>query len=206
MRWVCSLVLAILTIPAGARAIRDCPSCVLGLWDDAALTQSFGTLAPFTLKQFYLGTKLSAEEPGLTGIEFSISGWDPQVLALQLMESVTSPPANIMMNLPMAPVDTTQTGGMNVAWPACIVGSQALLRFTVVWMNPVPPVNLVLQVRHRYPPSNTRYGLAGPVLVDCTQPPPEGWIAVRIAGGSYVFNPVVQAEGRTWGVVKGLYR
>ena len=170
------------------------------------MTQNFGSIVPFTVKDIYLGIKYGAGETGLTGIEFSISGWDPQVLWLQPVESVTSPAANIMLNSPIAPVDTTQTGGMNVAWPSCIVGSQALLRFTVVWMNPVPPMNLVLQVRHRYPPSNPQFGLAGPVLVDCALPPPEGYIAVRIAGGSYVLNPVVQTEGKTWGKVKGLYR
>ena len=76
----------------------------------------------------------------------------------------------------------------------------------VVWMAPTPPSNLVLQVQHRYPPSNPLYGLAGPVFTDCTTTMPDMFIAVRIAGGSYVLNPVVQVDRATWGNIKGLYR
>jgi hypothetical protein len=200
------VILTLLAIPAVAQAILECPDCVLGIWDDVGMTQSFGTLTPFTSKDLYLGIQLADGQTGLTGVEFSISGIDPAVLWVQNVQSVTTPGATILLGSIVAPQDTTQRGGMNAAWPVCIVGSQALLRITLAWIDPTPPVNLMLRVGHRYPPSNPTYGLSGPILIDCAMPPPEGYRPVRIRGGIYVFNPVVQTSTGTWGTVKGLYR
>jgi hypothetical protein len=200
------LIWALLLAPGIAHGFVDCPDCILGLWDDAAMTQNFGTIAPFTLKNVYLGIEFGSGETGLTVVEFSVSGIDPTVLWLQSMECLTAEaPAAMFGSLP-APADTTQAGGMAIGWSHCVAGSQALFRIPMVWMNPIPPSDLVLQVRHRYPPSNPQYGLLGPVFTQCHVP---DYPAVLARGNRYVLNPsspVVQVEGATWSRTKALYR
>jgi hypothetical protein len=89
-----------------------------------------------------------------------------------------------------------------MAWTTCILGSQALVKLTLLWLGP-PPESRVLRVTHRYPPTNPNYGLGGPMATDCIYP---YFNPYRLNGGSYVLNPVVPVTGTAWTVVKSLYR
>jgi hypothetical protein len=205
-----SLVFAlILSLPTQARSGGGpdyCADCVLGLFDEPGMLNNFGDIIPFSPKN--LGFKVAPPVQGLALIEFSISGLrqaEDGILVLSV-DGVTNPLPTIILGVVQAPVDTTpgssQAGGMDVAWSACIVGSQALLRIQILTFAPIPDGKR-LAVLHRFPPANPAYGLEHPIIDLCDSP---NFTAVLVRGGDYILNPVVRVEGETWSGIKKLYR
>lgn len=207
-------LLILMMAPTSALAqIGNCPDCILGLYDDTSFASNFGVSAPFVAKDIYLSIDLAAPETGVTGIEFSVAG----ITGSPLLVIGVTPliPAPVVLGSLAAPADTSATsvgtGGMNIAWPTCLAGDRALVKVTL--FHPVPVVNQVLRVMHRFPTTNILYNKR-PVLVRCDAPT---FTAVRINGGCYVLNPngdpgtpcpigPVAVEGRTWTGVKQLFR
>jgi hypothetical protein len=144
---------------------------------------------------------------GFTGIELSISGLDPTAAPVVFAHDLTQPPSVVSIGSWPAPTPPAQFGGINVAWSGCVYGSQALFALYIQWISPIAPADHVLEVRHRYPPTNPLYGL-NPVMVDCNPPKAQQpfYSAIPIRGARYVLNPTVHADSRTWSSVKGLYR
>jgi hypothetical protein len=90
---------------------------------------------------------------------------------------------------------------MNVAWASCVLGSQALLKITLLALGPIS--NHVLRVMHRFPPSSAIYGLSGPIQFRCDVPT---FTAVRVSGREYILGAVVAADSHTWSGIKQIYR
>lgn len=202
--------LLLLAAPSLAAAIDTCPGCVLGLYDDTALTSNFGVSQPGVPKVIYLGIDLAGSETGLSGIEFSVAGL--QGLLVIGVETL-NPGALTLGSLP-APADTSAasagTGGMNMAWTTCQPRG-ALVRISLLHF--APAVNHVLRVLHKFPQSNPLYNRL-PVFTRCDSP---NFTAVRTQGGCYVLNPdgdpstlcpvgTVAVNSRTWSGVKQLFR
>jgi hypothetical protein len=224
MSWMfLRVLLAALAVPALAQAqsgVPSCPDCILGLYDQPAMVTNYGTIAPNTIKEIYLGMQFGAGESSLAGIEFSIAGIRQVEDGVLLLgwEGVSTPLPAISLGTIPAPADTAatsaQTGGIDIAWASCVVGNQALLKITLLSMAPLS--NKVFRVMHRFPPSNPMYGFAHPMLARCDSPV---FTAVRAHGGCYIANwdgttavncalvdvPVATTRA-TWGSVKGMYR
>jgi hypothetical protein len=203
MKFVAAMGLALLGIPSMAWAvIQDCPACVIGLWDDEAMTQPFGTITQYASKPIYLGVKLQAALTNFATIELSISGTTrADAVLINSWQCLTSPQPTMIGDW-LAPADSTRYGGITIAWSSCQPATVALFRLTLQWFGPAP-VNRVLRVTHKYPPSNPLYGLGGPVACACNPPM---WDAYRVTGATYVLNPVVSVGGKEWGAVKELFR
>jgi hypothetical protein len=204
MKLLASAALALFAIPGVAlAAVHDCPSCVIGLWDDAAMTQPFGNITRYVPKALYVGVKLQDAMATFSAIELSITGLTPaDGASISSDQCLTNPSYSAMFGTWLAPADTTQVGGIIVSWSSCMPANTALFRLTMQWFGPTP-VNRVLRVTHRYPPSNPCFGLSNPIATACNPP----WYdPYRVRGGSYVLNPVVAIDGKTWGVVKELFR
>jgi hypothetical protein len=224
MKSLLFVVLALLAVPALGQQpppwIHDCAGCVLGLYDQPEMLTNYGTVTPLVPKDLYIGFKPGPEFPGLTGIEFSVSGLRQAEdgILVTAVEGITSPPPTIILGSLPAPADTAatsvQTGGMNIAWAYCITGPRGLGKFTILTFSPLS--NKVFRVMHRFPTTNPWYGLTKPVAIGCDAPTYSAW---RVLGGCYIANwdgttPVncqltdipVAATPATWGSVKGMYR
>lgn len=218
MRKMLLLAFSLMLLPvlALAQTPVDCPECQLGIFDGADLNTNCGTVTPLTPKDLYVGVNLSATEAGVTGIEFSIANMrqTEDGILVTATEGVTPIAPNVMLGSVQAPADTsatsTQSGGMNVAWAACVGGTKlALLKVTILTFSPI--TDKVFTVMHKFPPSNPNFGIAGPVAIRCDIPV---YTPLKISGGYYVANPSaspprvcqVAVAPQTWGSVKGLYR
>jgi len=196
--------------------VPNCFDSVLGIYDDPARSSTMGQSTPGTIKSVYLGIDFAAGETGLTAIEFSIAGVRFDVDAILLIATEWSPPPAVILGVSVsAPVDTTASsagsGGVVVAWPLCLAGSRTLARIDLLHFAPV--VDKVLQVKRRYPTTNSQWRT--PVFVRCDSP---NFTSVRLTGGCYILNwsgnPDVLAcldgpvgvEPRTWTGMKALYR
>jgi hypothetical protein len=205
------IALLSLTLPAPARSGVGpdyCRDCVLGLFDQPQMLTNFGDITPGVPKDLYLGIRLTPAVQGLVVIEFSVAGvrLAEDGILIVTVEGVTNPLPNILLGTVPAPADTSassnQVGGMAVAWPSCIVGSQALLRIQILTFAPIPNGKRLL-VMHRFPPTNPNFGLAHPAIALCDAPI---YTPLLVRGGDYILNPVIQVEGKTWSGVKDLYR
>lgn len=166
---------------ASPAAIDDCFSCVLGLYDNAGLTSTVGSMPTGVPKDVYLGVNFSGGFGGLSGIEFSIAGLEG-LLVIGVEPLV---PAAVTLGSPPAPADTSSTstgiGGMNVAWATCLSGNQALVKISLLAFS--PPSNKILQVKHKFPPSNPAWQT--PVFTQCDGPT---FTATRLSAGCYGIN------------------
>ncbi len=165
--------------------VENCFGCVLGIWDDAALTSQTGTMAAFTAKDIYLGIKYAGAFDGLTGIELSISGIRQTEDGILVTSVTPLVPASVVLGGPIAPADTSatssETGGMNIAWASCLTGDQALVKITLLTFSTI--TNKVLEVKHKYPPSNPEWHT--PIFVQCDAPT---YTATRVTGGCFGLN------------------
>jgi len=182
MRSACVLLVAALALPAMAAA-QDCLDCVLGIWDDPALTTNRGEIVPFEPKDLYVGMKLAGGISDFAGVEFSVFGLDRDGLLL-LGATPLGPKALVWGTVP-APEDTTETsegvGGVTAAWSTCLEGSVAIMKLVVYATADLS--DHVLQVKRSYPTSNSSWRV--PILVRCD--PPYYSIA-RVTGACYVLN------------------
>ena len=212
MRKRLSVFLGLMVLPAWAFAqmctVQNCGQCYLQLFDDAALTQVTGTIAPLTMKDIYLGVTMSSPETGFAGVEFSIAGMDG--LTLLSKEYPISMP-NVELGNLQAPSDTTgtNTGGINIAWPMCQTpGRQAFMKMTVLAFAPV--TNKILKVTHKFPTSNTTCFPTRAIFSRCDA----SFTSITVnTNNCYVLNwdgttPIpclTPVREQTWSAVKRLY-
>ena len=185
---------------------RGLPGCVLGLYSDQEIEHTSGSIPPGTPTDLYLGIKFDArgQETGLTGVECSVSGLtaaegftlvgvDPIVPGIDLCPDPPSPgdPPCIAFEL-------------HLSWPTCRVGSQALMRLTLIGLG--PNSDKVFQVGPAHPPTLWN----APVITRCDPPT---FTAVRVTGGCFVANPTgtqppcaVGVEPSDWTGIKELFR
>ena len=167
----------------------------IGIYDDPAHTQPFGTMVPLVSKTIYVGVHLNAEPDGLTGLEFSIAGLD----AVILFGVDIQPPSTFVLGDIHAPVDTTTgSGGINISWSTCIPDIDVSIALSLV--SAVPPSDHTFQILHRFPSALLPpHVFASPCHGPCFCPMP-------LEGRGYTLNPTDATEARTWSVVKNLYR
>ncbi len=209
-------LLLLLPVLALAQAPRDCPTCLLGLFDDTALNKNCGTITAFTAKDIYLGAILTGTETGLTGLEFSLANMrqTEDGILVTAVEGITEFPPNIFLGSVQAPADTSATsagtGGANVNWPACVQGTKLpLLKISILTFNALTDKQFT--VMHKFAPSNPAYGLGGPIIIACDAPT---YTPIRVTGGYYIANPsanppavcFITVNSETWGAVKQMYR
>jgi hypothetical protein len=198
------LWLLVLAVPMQLWAADSCFQCVLGIWDDIALTSNLGQIEPGQPKDVYVGIKFAEGFDGLSGIEFSVA--TPIGVHIGTVEPIISEGAWIICN-PEAPSDTssssTQTGGCDFAWSRCLVGNQALLRVTLIASSNV--TNAILRVKRHYPPASPE--VKTPFFFQCDDPQ---FTVARLTGGYYILNwngdPSVRVDGSSWSMVKELYQ
>jgi hypothetical protein len=193
-----------LGVPMPLWATDNCFQCVLGIWDDLALTSNIGQIAPGQPKDVYIGIKFAEGLDRLTGISFSValpSG--VQIIGVWPLVGEI----NWTCDTIDAPADTSQDshmiGGCTAAWASCRVGDQALLRVTLLATADI--TNGLLRVKRRYPPYPP--DVRTPALTQCDYPQ---FTIARLTGGYYILNwngdPSVQVDGASWSIVKELYR
>lgn len=208
------IALSIAFLPSLAAAqVQNCSDCVLGLWDDLALTSNRGTIVPNEPKDIYLGIKLGDPNAQTSGVEFSITGLRGGDLVL--LGAVPLGPRALVWGTIPAPSDTSALsegdGGSTVAWSQCLTGSVALMRLTLFTTKSL--TDQVLLVKRSYPTTSPEYHT--PVLMQCNRP---YYTTERVSGGCFVLNwtgavelpcadvyaaPVTQIS---WSGVRALYR
>lgn len=197
----------------GAAAVEDCPTCVLGIWDNDHLTRNYGYSTPGTVKFIYVGLRAPDTAHLFRNLEFSIAGLRPEDGILVVGISCNQGAIPTCIGTAASPADTsatsTGTGGLVTSWFDCFGDGQPLILIGFVHVDPAP--DHVLQVKRRYPPSNPAWRT--PALFSCGEPP----VVVRATGGCYVLNPTpgrstacvlenVPVAVPTWSRVKNLYR
>jgi hypothetical protein len=213
MRKLVLVAVGLLLLPSLAAAvIGDCPTCTLALYAEPTLSTNCGVIPGLAPTDIYLGLKLSGGETGITGVEFSVTGTEGFLSAT--FTPITDLAPTVLGDF-KAPTDTsatsTQTGGMNLAWGSCQLGTRlALAKISLFSLTALP--DKVLKVMHKFPPSNPNYGLSGPVLTRCDAPEFTG---VKMSGGYFICNAsatpplpclVDAIQPQTWSAMKGLYR
>lgn len=197
------------TLLAGrALAVEDCPHCVLGLYADPVMTSTSGPVPPGTPTDLYLGIAFDPDgrETRLSGIECSISGIGVTSFIVGGFDPIVPGMGAVCLGNP-APGDPPCIAfDMFFFWPTCLVGSQPLLKFTLVGFGPNP--NRVLRVG---PP----HGLSGPTWSTpiFTRCDPPTYTVVRVTGGCFVANPTaappscaVGVLASRWTGIKQLYQ
>jgi len=193
------LGLVLLGMPRQLWATENCFECVLGIWDDPALSSNLGEIVVGQPKDIYIGIKFAEGFNETIGISLSVDGLGPvQVIAVEPIVPIAFACAGLN-----APADTSNVGGCDFYWPGCLVGSQALLRVTLLTSSNV--TNRLLQVKRRYPPSYP--DATGPIFYQCNSPL---YTPTRVRGGYYILNwngdPSVRVDGSTWSLFKHMYR
>jgi hypothetical protein len=195
------IILALLGMPPQARATDSCFDCVLGIWDDPAMTRNHGSIIVGQPKYVYVGIKFAGGHSRLWSVSFSIAG------LRQLLVLAEEPllPALVFGSVP-APADTSMSsqglGGIDIGWYSCLVGDQALLRVTLLASSEA--TNQLLQVKRKY--STGFPDVSTPFFNQCDPPDTR----TRATGGYYILNwdgdPTVRVDGVTWSAVKEIYR
>jgi hypothetical protein len=216
LRFFCVLLL----LPT-ALVADNCLECVLGVYDDAGLTQNFGVwdVGSESTKDIWIGIEYGGTSglDGLTGIEFSVYGLPDSLVSLRVYP-LDNPP--IVLGNIRAPEDVTECTqakpcGMNVAWSHCLRGNRALLEISMTSSIPIAD-DTVIRVFRRFPSRNPEYEAV--LFTQCDFPE---FTMTRVTGGCYVLNPtvppgatvdgcaltpVVVVEQETWSKIKELYR
>ena len=182
---VCSWVAAALLGSSPARtepAPESCASCYLGVYDDASMSRTTGTISLFEIKSVYLGIQLSE---GITGFES---------LAFEATYPAGFTVLDVTPYVPGADIHTAGSNSVRVEWPHCVQGSRLLFRVRLLSTRSVQ--NAAMQIRNA-------------TLRTCAA---SGARTVQIPAGCYVLNPrgaspctsgIVPA---TWSGTKGLYK
>ena len=195
------LWLALTNLSPRAEAIDSCFGCMVGIWDDPALTRNYGEIVAGQPKDIYVGIKYAEGFSGTSGVSFSVVGLRP--LLVLAVEPIVPPPSIFCDDI-RAPADTSQgTGGCTFFWSACLAGDQALLRVSLLASSEV--TNAVLKVERHYPP--TYPDARTPIFYQCNVPL---FTPTRASGGIYILNwngdPTVRVGDATWSVAKQLYK
>ncbi len=164
-------------------APQTCAGCFLGVYDDAAMSRTTGTISPFQIKSVYLGIQLGDEVAGLEKLSFEAT-YPAGFTVLEVTPYVTG--ANIL---------STGSRSVRVEWPSCVQGSRLLL-FRVRLLSTRSVQNAAVQIR-------------GAMLQTCAT---AGASTVEIPAGCYVLNPrgpspcATAVMPTTWSATKGLYK
>jgi hypothetical protein len=184
MRMLSGLVAAAMLLwSSGAQASESnlCQDCLLGVYDDGAMTRTTGTISVFQIKSVYLGVRLS-----------------PGVRIDQLDFEAVYPPGFTVIDVhPYVSGATYDVGGntAHVAWPTCVSGTRALFRVRVLTTTSVR--NGIVQLRN----STGRAcgtGAASSWLL------PAGCYVLNPSGSAPPCATAVTAA--TWTIVKELFR
>ena len=196
------LWLVLMNLPQQGWSIDSCSECVLGIWDDPALTRNHGEIIVGQPKDIYVGIKFAEGFNEVIGIALSVAG-----LRAFLVLGVTAivPTMTNCDNL-SAPADTSAAsygiGGCTFGWYDCLAGDQALLRVSILSFSSV--TNGLLQVKRHYPPLPDA---RTPVFFQCNDPL---YTPTRVKGGLYILNwdgdPTVGVDDAAWSRLKQLYR
>src|SRR5262249_55937378 len=185
MRTAIALALAAAMAASSASAVDNCFDCVIGIYDDPALTSNRGTIEVGVLKDVYIGVKLTSNETTLTGLELSIAGLNQGGLQLVGTEPL-GPRALVFGNSIAAPVDTTaasdQVGGVTYAASMPRGSGEALLKVTLYATDTI--ADHVLLVKRSYPTTNANWHT--PIFL---RDDPPNFTAVRATGSCFVLNP-----------------
>ena len=173
-----------LVAPGAARAeTPTCAGCLLGVYDDRAMTRTSGTCGPFQTKSIYLGIRLGSEVSDYQSMEFR-AGYPDGFTLLDWTSFV-----------PNARVQPTSDGGVRVEWADCVRGTRALFQVRFISFASV---------------SDARVQVHDAVLETCAASGAGTW---RIPGGCYVLNPsghgdpcATSVAASTWGAVRQLFR
>ena len=168
----------------------------VGIYDDPVMTENSGIMDG-PMKSVWVGMPVEGQLHGeSTGYEFSILGLDAFTAVLTQYPIAPS----IVVGDVAAPPDTTMgTGGLSVAWAACLPPGQAFLELRLFDLD--PPQNHVLRVLKRFPPSNPDFPY--PRAATCDAP---CFCTFVLRGETYILNPTVAAEPTKWTAIKSLYR
>ena len=196
------LSLWLTALPRPGWSIDTCFDCVLGIWDDPALTRNHGEIVVGQPKDIYVGIKFAEGFNELLGISLSVAG----LREFLVLGVTTIGPTITNCDSPSAPADTSAashgTGGCTFGWYGCLADDQALLRVTILTYSSI--TNGLLQVKRRYPPHP---GAGTPVFLQCNDPL---YTPTRVKGGLYILNwngdPTVRVDPAMWSTVKQRYR
>ena len=209
----CGMSAALACTASRALAVEDCPTCILGIWDNEHLTRNYGYSTPGVIKFIYVGLRAPDAVHLFRNVEFSIAGLRPEDGLLVLGVSCNQGAIPSCIGTAASPADTSATstgiGGLVTSWFDCFGDGQPLISIAFVHVDPAP--DRVLQVKRRYPTSNPAWRT--PALFACGPTT----VPVRASGGCYVLNPTpghstpcvlenVAVAIPTWSRVKSLYR
>ena len=213
MRLARIVLIATLLLPAiGFAQVPSCPECVLGIYDNPSLSQSWGTISILEPKEVYVGMKMSGDLQEFTGVEFSIAGLNDGVVLMGAIPIGSRP--LVFGTLPAPPdttVDSSGEGGVTAVWGAnaCRRSNEALFKLVLFTGEQIS--NKILTIKRSYPPTNFTWHAA--VLTQCDAP---SYTATTISGGCYILNPDGPADcvvpnrvavtAANWTTVKNLYR
>lgn len=206
--WSC-VVVALCSTTARAPAetlVRDCPACVLGIFDDEELTRTEGIWPnSIPVKRLWVGIQHdpSSELNGLTGIELSVDGMHLLPEGASVSFVVKRDPSAVLGNdirTPPPQSGSEAEGGINAVWGECISGDLDLVEITLFSL--VPPTAIIeLRVRRKFPAPDPE--AQAPLFTNCDGPIFE---KVVVTGGIYTLYPPVAVDAETWGGIKSLYR
>lgn len=117
MTWVASVAVALGATAASAES-TVCRDCLLGVYDDQAMTRTRGTISLFQIKSVYLGVELA------TGVRID-----------ELSFRATYPAGFTVIDItPYVAGATYDIAGntAQVRWPSCVSGTRALFRVRVL--------------------------------------------------------------------------
>jgi len=177
------------------------------------MSSNFGNIDPNIPKDIYIGVNYSEGYSALVGLEFSIAGMRFEEDGITLLSVSELFPVALSLGSFQAPADTSstssETGGINMAWSNAIVGSQPLIKLTLLITAPI--ANHVLAVERKYPPTNDLWNT--PIF---TLPDPPFYTPVSVTGGCYILNwsgdpnvgcdVITSVVESTWSGMKQLYR
>jgi hypothetical protein len=167
----------------------------LGIFDDQAMTQAFGVMDG-PMKSVWIGMPAGSVFAGnVAGFEFSVSGLEAFDFVLPVYPIS---PTVVIGNVAAPPDTTTGMGGINVGWALCLPPAQPFMELQL--FDPMPPQDHELRILRRFPPSNPTF--PHPRAFDCGQ----CFCVFVLRGESYILNPTVRAETRSWSAIKQLYR
>ncbi|MFQ5599720.1 MAG: hypothetical protein ACE5G2_04110 [Candidatus Krumholzibacteriia bacterium] len=195
---IAALAALVLGTTSGMSSVLEavaCSGCTLGIYDDIAMTRRSGRMNGI-VKDLYAGIRYDpeSEHDGMQGVEFSVSGLQPFVYAVEQWGPLPYPWGDIA-----APEDTTNgTGGMAMAWCSCLIGDKALVKITLIALA---PDDHVLRVLRKFPPTLPDFPF--PLFRQCDAPT---FTPTPVTGLSYTPDPTIAVDGRTWSSVKSLYR
>lgn len=173
-----------LVAPSGQAqsAPEVCTGCYLGVYDDAAMTRTTGSVSPFQIKSVYLGIRFGDEVTGLEKLSFEAT-YPSGFTILDVTPYVAG-----------ADIITTGARSLRVEWPRCVQGSRLLFRVRLLTTRSVQ--NAAVQIRSASVQSCAAVGSK----------------SVKIPAGCYVLNPrgaspcATSVQPVTWSITKGLYK